>query len=75
MRSPLHTLVLAAMIVSLLPSTAAAVAGFGDVDDGRFYSEPVAWMVAEGITTGTAPGCFTLAMRRLELRLPRSFIA
>jgi hypothetical protein len=42
----------------LAPSLAAAVAGFGDVDAGRFYSEPIQWLVDEEITTGTSPGCF-----------------
>lgn len=31
----------------LTPSRVAAVAGFGDVDAGRFYSEPIQWMVDE----------------------------
>lgn len=36
-------------------------AGFGDVDDDRWYSEPIAWLVDEHITTGTEPGCFSPA--------------
>ena len=32
---------------------------FDDVPPGRYFSEAVAWMAAEGITTGTAPGRFS----------------
>jgi hypothetical protein len=39
--------------------SAGAVAGFGDVDAGRFYTEAVQWMVDEDITTGTSPTCFS----------------
>ena len=38
---------------------ALAVAGFGDVDADRFYAPAVQWMADEGITRGTAPGCFS----------------
>lgn len=38
---------------------AGAVAGFGDVEGGRFYTEAVQWSVDRGITSGTAPGCFS----------------
>lgn len=32
---------------------------FSDVGAGRFYTEAVAWMSAEGITTGTSPTMFS----------------
>ncbi|MEM8705168.1 MAG: S-layer homology domain-containing protein [Actinomycetota bacterium] len=38
---------------------AAGVAGFGDVEDGRYFTTPVQWMVDEEITTGTSPSCFS----------------
>ena len=38
---------------------AGAVAGFGDVPEGRFYTEAVQWMVDNEITSGTSPGCFS----------------
>ncbi|MEO0494433.1 MAG: S-layer homology domain-containing protein [Actinomycetota bacterium] len=38
---------------------AGAAAGFGDVPDDAFFTAPVQWMVDEGITNGTAPGCFS----------------
>lgn len=38
---------------------AAAVAGFGDVPDGQYYTAAVQWMVGEGITNGTSPACFS----------------
>jgi len=38
---------------------AAGVAGFGDVDDGRYFTAPVQWMVDESITTGTSASCFS----------------
>lgn len=41
-----------------LPATAAAGEGFGDVEPDAYYSEAVAWMVTEGITTGIETGCF-----------------
>ena len=31
---------------------------FGDVENDRYYSDAVAWMVGEGITTGIETGCF-----------------
>jgi len=55
---------LAAVFVALsvlLPAPAGAVAGFGDVDADKFYSEAVQWMVDEGLTNGTSPGCFSPA--------------
>jgi hypothetical protein len=63
-RLPTLRLALAAATVSLIaglvPVTpATAVAGFGDVAAGRFYTSAVQWLVDEGITTGTSPGCFS----------------
>ena len=45
--------------VAGLASPASGAAGFGDVEDGRFYTEPITWLVSEGITTGTEEGCFS----------------
>ncbi len=33
--------------------------GFSDVSEGSFYAAPVAWAVRNGVTSGTAPGCFS----------------
>ena len=38
---------------------AGAVAGFGDVEPNRYYTAAVQWSVDQGITSGTAPGCFS----------------
>ena len=35
------------------------MAGFGDVEDARYFTAPVQWMVDEGITNGTSPTCFS----------------
>ena len=53
--------VVALLLPEVVASTspAAAVAGFGDVSESRFFAEPVAWMVATDLTTGTASGCFS----------------
>ena len=32
--------------------------GFGDVPAGTYYTEAVAWLSAQGLTTGVAPGVF-----------------
>ena len=48
--------VIGATLSSVAPANAAA--GFGDVPVGQFYTEAVQWMVDQGITTGTSPGCF-----------------
>ena len=40
-------------------SPVASVAGFGDVEDGRYFTAPVQWMVGDGITNGTSPSCFS----------------
>lgn len=50
---------LAGALVVTPSSPAGAAAGFGDVTEGAFYTEPVQWMVANEITTGTEPGCFS----------------
>lgn len=47
----------AALLTSATPASGAA--GFGDVADSRFYTEAVQWMADEGITNGTAAGCFS----------------
>ena len=50
--------VLALMLVGALVVggiAGATVAGFQDVEEGRFYSDPVAWAAASGITTGKTP--------------------
>ncbi|MEM9520871.1 MAG: S-layer homology domain-containing protein [Actinomycetota bacterium] len=53
----------AAIVMSLatigLSSAAGAVDQFGDVERDRWYATSVAWLVGEGITTGTSPGCFS----------------
>lgn len=46
-------------LCAALAGPAGAVAGFGDVDDGRYFTRPVQWLVDEGITTGTSPTCFS----------------
>jgi hypothetical protein len=53
---PLATL-LAVLVGTASP--AGAVAGFGDVEEDRFFTEPVQWMVDNDITTGTSPTCFS----------------
>lgn len=55
-RAPRALALLVGVILSLLVATPAGA--FGDVDDDRFYADPVAWMVGSGITTGIEPGCF-----------------
>ncbi len=54
-------LLVTGMFAGLLLSTspAGAVAGFGDVDDGLYYSEPVQWMVDNNIVTDTTGPCFS----------------
>ncbi len=42
----------------LSSSPASGVAGFGDVDDDRFYTHPVQWMVDNHITNGISATCF-----------------
>ncbi|GJM37244.1 MAG: hypothetical protein DHS20C19_06110 [Acidimicrobiales bacterium] len=38
--------------------SAASSASFADVSDGRFYSDAVAWLAAEGVTTGVSRTAF-----------------
>ena len=54
-------LLVTAMFAGLLlsASPAGAVAGFGDVDEGLYYSEPVQWMVDNNIVTDTTGPCFS----------------
>ena len=33
--------------------------GFSDVPTGKYYSKPIDWLVAKGITNGTAPGIYS----------------
>ena len=40
-------------------ASAGAVNEFGDVQRGRWYAEPIDWLVGEGITNGTSEGCFS----------------
>ena len=51
--------VLAACATLASISPVSGVAGFGDVPEGRFYTEAVQWMVDNDITTGTSPTCFS----------------
>ncbi len=46
------------LVVAAVPLPVGAVAGFGDVDAGEFYTAPVQWMLDNEITTGTSPTCF-----------------
>ena len=57
-----RTLLVAVVAASLLagaPSPASGLAGFGDIESGRYYTEAVQWMVDRGITTGTSQTCFS----------------
>lgn len=49
--------VVLALVLGAAP--AGAVGGFGDVPADEFYAAPVQWMVENGITGGTSPGCFS----------------
>ncbi len=44
--------------VMSIAGPAAGVAGFGDVESDRYFTEPVQWMVDNEITTGITPDCF-----------------
>jgi hypothetical protein len=51
---------LAAFLYRLVePTSTSTVTGFADVGTGEFYSAPVAWLVSQGITTGTSPTTFS----------------
>ena len=56
-RSLVAALLSLAMLSTVSP--VASVAGFGDVEDGRYFTVPVQWMVGDGITNGTSPSCFS----------------
>ena len=56
-RSLVAALLSLAMLSTVSP--AASVAGFGDVEDGRYFTAPVQWMVGDGITNGTSLSCFS----------------
>lgn len=45
-------------LAAATPGVAAAADGFGDVEPDAYYSNAVAWMVAEDITSGIEAGCF-----------------
>ncbi len=52
-------LAIAVFVVALLaPATALATHIFDDVDDSKFYAEPVEWAADNGITTGKTPTSF-----------------
>ena len=59
-RRALATGLVVALLMSGLVSAspAGAVAGFGDVPSGTYYSEAVQWMVDNDITDGVTPECF-----------------
>ena len=61
MRGFLLGLISAALVGGALiaPSPAQGVAGFGDVDEDRYFTQAVQWMVDNGITTGTSEACFS----------------
>lgn len=56
-----RSLVAALLSLAMLStaSPVASVAGFGDVEDGRYFTAPVQWMVGDEITNGTSPSCFS----------------
>ena len=58
---PRRALVAALLTLALLSpaSPGASLAGFGDVEDARYFTAPVQWMVDDGITNGTSPTCFS----------------
>ena len=56
-RSLVAALLSLAMLSTVSP--VASVAGFGDVEGGRYFTAPVQWMVGDGITNGTSPSCFS----------------
>ena len=61
MRGFLLCLISAALVGGALiaPSPAHGVAGFGDVDEDRYFAQAVQWMVDNGITRGTSEACFS----------------
>ncbi|MDE0607555.1 MAG: S-layer homology domain-containing protein [Acidimicrobiaceae bacterium] len=61
MRGFLLGLTAASMVggVFAAPTPAQGVAGFGDVDEDRYFASAVQWMVDNDITTGTSEACFS----------------
>ena len=62
MRPDFRTLTAALALTTTILAPAApigAAGGFSDVEADRWYTAPISWMAAEGITTGTEPGCFS----------------
>jgi len=59
-RRRLAAVLVAALAMSSLSSVtpAGAVAGFGDVNRGQYFTEAVQWMVDNEITSGVTPECF-----------------
>lgn len=51
--------------------------GFDDVPSGRYYTTPIAWLAAMGITNGTGPGVFsphaTVKRRDMAVFIHRAF--
>ena len=60
-RRTLASVVVSAMVLAVMavPLPAGGVAGFGDIDANKFFTEPVQWMVDNSITGGTSPTCFS----------------
>jgi hypothetical protein len=54
-----HIAAAAAGAVLALPGSALATHVFEDVDDDRFYAEPIEWAAERGITNGTSPTTFS----------------
>lgn len=46
------------LLLTVSPGVAGATGGFGDVEHDAYYTDAVAWMVGEDITTGIETGCF-----------------
>lgn len=55
----LTALMMLTITVSATTAPASGAAGFGDVEEGQWYTDAISWMVSEQITTGTEPGCFS----------------
>ena len=51
--------VVAGLMLAGSASPAGSVAGFGDIETGRYYTDAVQWMVDNSITTGTSLTCFS----------------
>ncbi|MEM9466843.1 MAG: CapA family protein [Actinomycetota bacterium] len=58
-----------ALLVAVGAAMAAPAGSFGDVEDDAWYAPAVAWMVEQGLTNGTSPGCFEpdLVISRAEV--------